>query len=69
MPKSARLETQNSVPSPASPRKPAARIGREAQARIGQQLLAMYDQYVKEGVPRHIADLVHRLSEPDQVDS
>jgi len=41
------------------------RLGREVQARIGQQLRAMYDEVVKEGVPQHIGDLVRRLSEQD----
>jgi hypothetical protein len=41
------------------------RLGREVQARIGQQLRAMYDEVIKEGVPDHIGDLVRRLSEQD----
>jgi Anti-sigma factor NepR len=41
------------------------RLGREVQARIGQQLRAMYDDVVNEGVPQHIADLVHRLSDQE----
>lgn len=41
------------------------RLGREVQARIGQQLRALYDEVVKEGVPDHINDLVRRLSEQD----
>jgi Anti-sigma factor NepR len=41
------------------------RLGREVQARIGQQLRAMYDEVIKEGVPQHIGDLVRRLSEQD----
>ena len=45
--------------------KPEARLGREVQARIGQQLRAMYDDVVNEGVPQHITDLVRRLGEQD----
>ncbi len=47
--------------------KPAreARLGREVQARIGQQLRAIYDDVVNQGVPSHLADLVRRLSEQD----
>lgn len=41
------------------------RLGREVQARIGQQLRALYDDVVQEGVPEHINDLVRRLSEQD----
>jgi hypothetical protein len=47
------------------PHKPAARLGREVQARIGQQLRALYDDVVNEGVPQHINDLVRRLSEQE----
>jgi hypothetical protein len=43
--------------------KPEARLGREVQARIGQQLRAMYDDVVNEGVPQNITDLIRRLSE------
>ena len=41
------------------------RLGREVQARIGQQLRAMYDDVVNQGVPQHIADLVARLGDQD----
>jgi Anti-sigma factor NepR len=50
---------------PATHRKSEVRLGREVQARIGQQLRAMYDDVVRQGVPPHIADLVRRLSEQD----
>jgi hypothetical protein len=46
--------------------KPEARLGREVQARIGQQLRAMYNDVVNQGVPSHLADLVRRLSDQDQ---
>jgi hypothetical protein len=46
-------------------RKSEVRLGREVQARIGQQLRAMYDDVVSQGVPPHIADLLRRLSEQD----
>jgi Anti-sigma factor NepR len=45
-----------------SPTKPTARLGREVQAKIGQQLRAIYDDVVSQGVPEHIADLVRRLT-------
>jgi hypothetical protein len=41
------------------------RLGREAQARIGQQLRALYEAVVNEGVPEHIEELVRRLSEQE----
>ncbi|HUD88261.1 MAG TPA: NepR family anti-sigma factor [Xanthobacteraceae bacterium] len=47
------------------PHRPEARLGREVQARIGQQLRAMYDDVVNQGVPTHIDDLIRRLSEQD----
>ncbi|MGC1352178.1 MAG: NepR family anti-sigma factor [Xanthobacteraceae bacterium] len=46
-------------------RRSEVRLGREVQARIGQQLRAMYDDVVSQGVPTHIAELVRRLSEQD----
>ncbi len=47
------------------PHKPDVRLGREAQARIGEQLRAMYNTFVNQGVPQHLVDLVRRLSEQD----
>jgi hypothetical protein len=47
------------------PARSEARLGREVQARIGQQLRAIYDDVVNQGVPSHLADLVRRLSEQD----
>jgi Anti-sigma factor NepR len=43
--------------------KPEPRIGREVQAKIGQQLRAMYDDVVNQGVPDHISDLIRRVTE------
>ena len=48
-----------------TPHKPEARLGREVQARIGQQLRAMYNDVVNQGVPDHLADLVRRLSDEE----
>jgi hypothetical protein len=60
-------ESEDSMTRPAtSPHKPEARLGREVQARIGQQLRALYNDVVDQGVPEHIADLVRRLSDQDQ---
>jgi hypothetical protein len=56
----------SSMGAPANSPKPEARLGREVQAKIGQQLRAMYDDVVNQGVPPHIADLVRRLSDSDQ---
>jgi len=62
-------ESQDSIREPmgrtANSQKPEARLGREVQARIGQQLRAMYNDVVSQGVPQHLADLVRRLSDQD----
>ncbi len=54
-----------SMDTPTIQPKREVRLGREVQARIGQQLRAIYDDVVKEGVPEHISDLVRRLSEQE----
>jgi anti-sigma factor NepR-like protein len=60
-------ETQDPMAKPVtSTHKPEARLGREVQARIGQQLRAMYNDVVNQGIPDHIADLVRRLGDQDQ---
>jgi aromatic ring-cleaving dioxygenase len=59
-----RPEDRDAMDKPVTPRR-EVRLGREVQARIGQQLRAMYDDVVKEGVPNHISDLVRRLGEQD----
>ncbi|MCF8475429.1 MAG: hypothetical protein K9G60_00220 [Pseudolabrys sp.] len=38
-----------------------AKLGREVQARLGQQLRAMYDDVVDQGVPDRFADLIKRI--------
>ena len=58
-------EGPDAMGRPATQRKGEVRLGREVQARIGQQLRAMYDDVVNQGVPQHITDLVRRLSEQD----
>jgi len=65
-PASDKPENRDSMGAPANSPKPEARLGREVQAKIGQQLRAMYDDVVNQGVPPHIADLVRRLSDSDQ---
>jgi Anti-sigma factor NepR len=39
-----------------------AKLGRDVQARLGQQLRAMYDEVVNEGVPDRFSDLINRLN-------
>ena len=38
-----------------------AKLTREVQARLGQQLRSMYDDVVNQGVPDRFADLVNRI--------
>jgi len=38
-----------------------AKLGREVQARLGQQLRAMYDEVLNQGVPDRFAELIDRL--------
>ncbi|HEY6834703.1 MAG TPA: NepR family anti-sigma factor [Pseudolabrys sp.] len=40
-----------------------AKLGREVQARLGQQLRAMYDDVVSQGVPDRFTDLLNRLED------
>lgn len=58
-----RAELQNSMGR--NPQKPEARLGKEAQARIGELLRSMYNTYVDQGVPQHLGELVRRLGEQD----
>ena len=37
------------------------KLGREVQARLGQQLRAMYDDVVSQGVPDRFTELLNRL--------
>lgn len=43
----------------------SARLGREIQGKIGQQLRAMYDDVVKEGVPDRFRDMLRQLDSSD----
>lgn len=38
-----------------------AKLSREVQARLGQQLRAMYDDVVSQGVPDRFNDLLNRI--------
>jgi hypothetical protein len=39
-----------------------AKLSRDVQARLGQQLRAMYDDVVSQGVPDRFNDLLNRLN-------
>jgi hypothetical protein len=47
------------------PRRSGARLGREVQIKIGQQLRAMYDDVVKQGVPDRFSDLLGQIDKRD----
>ena len=40
----------------------SAKLGRDVQARLGQQLRAMYDEVVNQGVPDRFTELINRLN-------
>ena len=48
-----------------SPGKTEAKLGRDIQAKIGQQLRALYDDVVNQGVPDRFTELLNRLDKPD----
>jgi hypothetical protein len=45
-----------------------AKLGRDVQARLGQQLRAMYDDVVNQGVPDRFSDLIDRLESSGKKD-
>ena len=45
-----------------------AKLGRDVQARLGQQLRAMYDDVLNQGVPDRFSDLLNRLEQKDEKD-
>lgn len=45
-----------------------ARLSTDVQRKIGQQLRAMYDDVVNQGVPGRFAELLQQLDEPEGKD-
>ena len=45
-----------------------AKLGRDVQARLGQQLRAMYDEVVNQGVPDRFSELINRLDDDGKKD-
>ena len=43
-----------------------AKLSRETQARLGQQLRAMFDDVVGQGVPDRFSDLLNRINGKDK---
>ena len=54
--------------SEANQRKPKGRLGRDVQSKIGQQLRAMYDNVVNEGVPDRFNEMLRQLDEQKKKD-
>ena len=54
-------ETSPSMQPDAMNQKNASGLNREIQSKIGQQLRAIYDDVVQEGVPDRFADLLKQL--------
>lgn len=46
-----------------------AKLGRDVQARLGQQLRSMYDDVVNQGVPDRFNDLLNRLDNDGNKDA
>ena len=57
------METAANTRGRKSSAKPA-KLSREVQARLGQQLRTMYDDVVNQGVPDQFNELINRLN-PD----
>jgi hypothetical protein len=49
-------------------RKPRGRLGRDVQNKIGQQLRAMYDNVVGEGVPDRFSSMLERLDQDRELE-
>ena len=52
---------ESAAQRPKKPNAKPAKLGREVQARLGQQLRAMYDEVLNQGVPDRFAELINRL--------
>jgi hypothetical protein len=51
------------------PQAKPAKLSRDVQARLGQQLRAMYDDVVSQGVPDRFTELLNRLEADKDKDS
>ena len=50
------------------PNSKSAKLSRDVQARLGQQLRAMYDEVVGQGVPDRFAELLNQLDSDENKD-
>ena len=64
------MKDHKSVKSPPmqteKPGKTNSGLNREIQAKIGQQLRAMFDEVVQEGVPDRFTELLRQLDTPSE---
>jgi len=58
-----KADRPGSMLTEANQRKARGRLGRDVQSKIGQQLRAMYDNVVNEGVPDRFTEMLRRLDE------
>jgi hypothetical protein len=59
--KPARRRSPSLANSESKPLQNDATLGREIQSKIGEQLRAMYDEVVEQGVPDRFAELLKQL--------
>lgn len=52
-----------------SPSRPSGALDKETQSKIGQQLRAMYDDVVRQGVPDRFSELLKRLERSEDEES
>lgn len=52
--------------TPEPQKKPSAKLSRDIQAKLGQQLRAVYDDVVNQGVPDRFAALLDQLDKSDK---
>jgi hypothetical protein len=52
-----------------SSKKPAGKLSRDVQAKLGQHLRTMFDDVVNQGVPDRFADLINRLDNSGKTDN
>ncbi len=61
-----REQRGNVIPiSKVSTKIPPAKLGRDIQARIGEQLRSMYNGLVEQPIPDRFVDLLKQLDKPD----
>ena len=63
--KASRPGTRRMQKSELGPANRDANLGREVQTKIGDQLRAMYDDVVSQGVPDRFAELLKKLDRQD----